>query len=143
MSDLNIEIKLTPDGKMPSRATTGSAAFDVYAAEDSWVFKGTVSKIKLGFSMAIPSTHFAYFRPRSGLAANHGVMMASSGVIDSDYRGELVMPLISHAAVQYQVVKGDRIGQMLILPVPSVQLSQVKELPPSERGTGGFGSTGK
>ena len=93
--------------------------------------------------MAVPSGHEAQVRPRSGLAAKHGVtVMNTPGTIDPDYRGEVKVILVNHGAEPFKVTRGMRIAQMLILPVPRVEWREVNELPATERGEGGFGHTG-
>ena len=93
--------------------------------------------------MAIPRGYEAQVRPRSGLAAKFGVTLVNSpGTIDSDYRGEIMVPLINHGQLPFVVERGMRIAQMLVLPVPPVHFVEVDELDPTPRGTGGFGHTG-
>jgi dUTP pyrophosphatase len=93
--------------------------------------------------MAIPPGYEAQVRPRSGLASKHGITLINSpGTIDSDYRGEVHVPLINHGKQPFTIEPNMRIAQMLILPVPQVQMTEVEELDETARGTGGFGHTG-
>ena len=93
--------------------------------------------------MAIPHGYEAQIRPRSGLASRNGVTLVNTpGTIDSDYRGEVQVPLINLGKIEFVVERGMRIAQMLILPVPTVHLVEVEELDATTRGTGGFGHTG-
>jgi dUTP pyrophosphatase len=104
---------------------------------------GDIRLIPCGFAMAIPKGYEAQVRPRSGLASKHGITMINTpGTIDSDYRGELHVPLINLGKQPFTVERGMRIAQMLILPVPAVQVIEVEELDQTPRGQGGFGHTG-
>lgn len=134
--------KLYPDAVAPTRARDGDAGFDLtcHTIEDT---ETPVLKFRTGIAVEIPTGYFGLLRPRSSICKT-GYLMASSGVIDSGYRGEIMIPLryIWHPnAVRYQ--PGDRVCQLIILPLPQVHFVEVQELSPSERGDGGFGSTGK
>jgi dUTP pyrophosphatase len=100
--------------------------------------------VPTGLAVAIPDGHAGYVQPRSGLAVKHGISMVNTpGLIDSGYRGELMVNLINHDLTETFVVEpGMRIAQLVVLPVPPVTLVEVEELPESERGAGGFGSSG-
>jgi dUTP pyrophosphatase len=147
---LRIKIQVNEAGKnlgiekiWPKKATKQSAAFDLVSTETFTIQPNEIKMVDAGFAMEMPSHFFALARPRSGLASKHGIMIATSGIIDSDYRGPIKVPLINHGQNSYSVTAGDRIAQMLILPVIDISLEQVDQLSESERGTGGFGSTGK
>jgi dUTP pyrophosphatase len=101
--------------------------------------------VPTGLAVAIPDGHAGYVQPRSGLAVKHGISMVNTpGLIDSGYRGELMVNLINHDLTETFVVElGMRIAQLVVLPVPPVTLVEVEELPESERGEGGFGSSGR
>jgi dUTP pyrophosphatase len=127
------------------RMTAQAAGFDLPAAVDRpLVLKpGDIRLIPCGFAMAIPKGYEAQVRPRSGLASRHGITMVNApGTIDSDYRGEVQVPLINLGRKRFTVERGMRIAQMLILPVPSVKIVEVDELDATRRGHGGFGHTG-
>lgn len=123
----------------PTRATSGAAGFDLYAAEDATVFSQIV--VKTGISVAIPYGYVGLIRPRSGLAVKCGVDV-KAGVIDSDYRGELMVLLsIGRQFIPHQIKTGDRIAQLVV--VPNLTDSEVVDvLSDTERGENGFGSTG-
>jgi dUTP pyrophosphatase len=125
--------------------TEHAAGFDLAAAVPSpLVLKpGDIRLVPCGFSMAVPHGYEAQVRPRSGLSSKHGVTMINApGTIDSDYRGEVHVPLINHGRQPFTIERGMRIAQMLILPVPAVEIVEVKELDETRRGKGGFGHTG-
>ena len=125
--------------------TAQAAGFDLPAAiERSVVLKpGEIMLIPCGFAMAVPDGYEAQVRPRSGLASKFGITMANApGTIDSDYRGEVHVPLINLGKKKFTIERGMRIAQMLILPVPKVKMIEVKELDKTARGGRGFGHTG-
>jgi dUTP pyrophosphatase len=104
---------------------------------------GEIRLIPCGFAIAIPKGYEAQVRPRSGLATKHGITMINSpGTIDSDYRGEVSVPVVNHGKVAFTVERGMRIAQMVIMAVPSVKIAEVEELDATARGKGGFGHTG-
>jgi dUTP pyrophosphatase len=147
-SPITVKIKRLPHGEgvpLPTRMTEHAAGFDLHAAVAGPVViqPGEIKLIPCGFAMAIPHGHEAQVRPRSGLATKHGIGMPNSpGTIDSDYRGEVHVPLINFGKAPFTVDRGTRIAQMLVLPVPPVELAIVDELDETERGGGGFGHTG-
>ena len=125
--------------------TEQAAGFDLYAAVETatTIEPGQISPIRCGFAMALPAGYEAQVRPRSGLATRHGITLPNSpGTIDADYRGEVVVPLINHGRAAFIIQHGDRIAQMVIQKLPEVELLTVDELPATDRGEGGFGSTG-
>ena len=130
---------------LPARMTAQAAGFDLPAAvERSIILKpGEIRLIPCGFAMAVPDGYEAQVRPRSGLASKFGITMANApGTIDSDYRGEVQVPLINLGRKKFTVERGMRIAQMLILPVPKVKMIEVNELDRTTRGERGFGHTG-
>ena len=145
---ITVKIKRLPHGAdlpMPVRMTEHAAGFDVHAAIDgpAVIQPGEIKLISCGFAMAIPHGYEAQMRPRSGLASKHGVTMINTpGTIDSDYRGEVFVPLINLGKQAFTIERGTRIAQMLVLPVPKVELVEVEDLDETKRGTGGFGHTG-
>ena len=136
-----INITLAPGAIMPTRGTDGAAGYDLYAIEDVTINCFQFTLVSTGVAMAIPAGHYGRIAPRSGLAVKHGVMVGAV-VIDSDYRGEIKVALATLNGV-YEFKKGDRIAQIIIEPVVTPELVQVDSLDDSERGDGGFGSTGK
>ena len=130
---------------LPTRMTAQSAGFDIPAAvaSDTVLEPGDIRLIPCGFAIAVPDGYEAQVRPRSGLASKHGITMVTTpGTIDSDYRGEVHVPLINLGKAAFTVQRGMRIAQMLILPVPAVNMVEVSELDDTDRGAGGFGHTG-
>lgn len=139
--------KLRENAVIPTKATSGSAGFDLYAAIDESVKipAGGNAVISTGIAIALPSDGYvALIFPRSGLSVKHGIgMLNSVGVIDSDYRGELSIGLINHFKTPYTIEPGERIAQLLIMPVIPPLLLEVDELDDTARGEKGFGSTGR
>jgi len=130
---------------LPIRMTEDSAGFDLAAAvAEAVVLKpGEIRLIPCGFAIAIPKGYEAQVRPRSGLASKHGITMINSpGTIDSDYRGEVCVPVVNHGKLAFTVERGMRVAQMVIMAVPSVKIVEVEELDATARGKGGFGHTG-
>jgi len=130
---------------LPARMTEHAAGFDLCAAcrEKVVVQPGEIALIPCGFSMQIPVGYEAQVRPRSGLAVKFGITMINApGTIDADYRGEVHVPLINLGPKVFEITRGMRIAQMLILPVPEVKLIEVTELDETHRGKRGFGHTG-
>ena len=133
---------------LPRQQTPGSAGLDLAAAlaPDDLVeiAPGAVAMIPTGLTVAIPSGYEAQIRPRSGLAARHGVTVLNSpGTVDSDYRGEVKVLLINHGPAPFVVRRGERIAQMVVAPVSRVVFEEVEALDATERGEGGHGSTGR
>ncbi len=133
--------------ELPRYETPGSAGMDLRAAvpEDAPVTlqPGEWQLIPTGISMALPSGYEAQIRPRSGLAAKKGISCVNTpGTVDSDYRGELRVNLINHGKEPFVIQRGERIAQMVIAPVIQAVWDEVDTLDETERGTGGFGSTG-
>jgi len=125
--------------------TQDAAGFDVAAAvlEPVVMQPGEIRLIPCGFAMAIPKGYEAQIRPRSGLASKFGITMVNApGTIDSDYRGQVQVPLINLGRQPFTVERGMRIAQMLVVPVPQVNLLEVDDLDDTARGHGGFGHTG-
>jgi len=137
--------RLSPFAQLPAYQTEHSAGMDLHAAIEESVTippKG-IRMVPLGFAMAIPPGFEAQVRPRSGLGAKYGITLPNApGTIDSDYRGEVQIPLINHGDTSFVVEPGMRIAQMVIAPVMRCALEEVDELDATERGDGGFGSTG-
>jgi len=144
---MKIKIKRLPNGKdlpLPEYKTSGSAGMDIVAAEDGYISKDETVMIHTGFALAIPAGYEVQIRSRSGLA-KHGVFVTNApGTIDSDYRGEVCVLLTNISEKKdFYYYKGHRIAQMIVAPVVRAKLMLVDELSDTERGSGGFGSTGK
>lgn len=134
------EVKVV--GNVPTRQTPGSAGFDLRAAESSTVPTGGIVSISTGTSLSIPDGHVGLVCSRSGLALKGVFVLNSPGVIDSDYRGELRVILANVGARDHAVVKGDRIAQLLVVRTSEVSFVSSETLDETQRGNGGFGSTG-
>ena len=144
---VRIRIARLPHGEglpLPSYATPGAAGMDVVAAEDFDLEPGQRHAVATGFRVAIPDGYEIQVRPRSGLAFKHGITVPNTpGTIDSDYRGEIKVLLINHGTESFPVRRGDRIAQMMLAVCTVAEFDEVDELSDTDRGTGGFGSTGR
>lgn len=134
--------RLHKDAVLPKHMKKGDAAVDLNACESLVLKAGEKKLVKTGISVAIPEGFAGFVWDRSGLAANHSVH-SMAGVVDSGYRGEIKVVLINLGREDFRVERGMRIAQMAIQPVSSVDIEEVDELGESERGKGGFGSTGR
>ena len=141
--DLPFE-RLNPEAKLPAYAMPGDAGLDLASAIDLDVPPGGRAMVPTGVAVAIPEGHAGLVLPRSGLAARQGLTLANSpGLIDAGYRGELTCAVVNlDRTGAVAIRKGDRIAQLVIVPIAVVEPGWVQELPPSDRGQGGFGSTG-
>ncbi len=138
--------KLSHKAQIPIYKTEGSSGMDLMAlTEDKIVIKPNKSTlVPTGLSVAIPNDTEIQIRPRSGLAAKSSISVLNTpGTIDSDYRGELKVILFNHGDKEFIINNGDRIAQMVLVPILKVQFEEVQDLPETIRGSGGFGSTGK
>jgi len=127
----------------PAYQTEGSAGCDLVAAEDVELAPGKWAAVGTGLFLEIPTGYAGYVCPRSGLALKSGISVLNSpGIIDSDYRGEVKVILVNHTDLRYKVKGGDRIAQLLFVPVIQAVLRSSEELSNTTRGSGGFGSTG-
>jgi len=135
--------RLREDAVLPERAYAGDAGLDLTACERQELGPGERAVVPTGLSVAIPEGYAGFVQPRSGLAAKHGVSVVNApGLVDSGYRGELRVVLLNTDLEEPFVVEpGMRIAQLVVLPVPEVELTEVDELPESERGVRGFGSS--
>lgn len=134
--------------ELPRQQTAGAAGVDLLAAlgisEVVTMAPGARAIVPCGFAMALPTGYEAQVRPRSGLAAKHGVTVLNApGTIDADYRGEVKVILINHGSETFEIRRGDRIAQMVVAPVSAVSFSERETLDATSRGAGGFGSTGR
>ena len=141
---IQLEItRLHEDATMPERAYSGDAGLDLAALEPAVLGPGERATVGTGLAVAVPEGYAAFVQPRSGLAANHGITLVNApGLIDSGYRGEVrVVLLNTDRRESFTVEPGMRIAQLVVLKVPELELSEVDELSPSERGVRGFGSS--
>ena len=129
---------------LPARQSAGAAGYDVASADQEFTLQPLERRlVRTGLALAIPPGFEAQVRPRSGLALKHGLTLPNTpATIDSDYRGELLVAMINLGTEPVAVQRGMRIAQLVFQRVEAVELEEVGELPPSERGQGGFGSTG-
>lgn len=142
--------RLHPDAIIPRYATLGASGFDLHALEDTIVYPGETKLIKTGLSMSIPLGYELQIRPRSGTSLKTSLRVANApGTVDSDYRGEICIIISNiHGSEMYnekyreEIKKGDRIAQGVICPVTTAEFEEVDNLNSTERGSGGFGSTG-
>jgi dUTP pyrophosphatase len=141
-----IELEITrmrADARLPDRAYVGDAGLDLAACEPVSLSPGERAVVPTGLAVAIPDGYAGFVQPRSGLAARHGVTIVNApGLIDSGYRGEIQVVLLNTDREQtFTAEAGERIAQLVVLAVPEVTLREVEELPTSERGVRGFGSS--
>ena len=135
--------RISPDASLPSYAHPGDAGMDLKSAEDAVVEPGARLLIHTGLVMALPEGYEAQVRPRSGLALKNGITVLNTpGTIDEGYRGEVGVILFNTGDTAFKIAKGDRIAQMVIAPVTRAQIVEAADLGSTERGVGGFGSTG-
>jgi dUTP pyrophosphatase len=150
-STVKIEMRQLPHGEglaLPAYQSALAAGLDLLAAvaEDAPIVlaSGKYTLVPTGLSIALPPGYEAQVRPRSGLAVKHGVTVLNApGTVDADYRGEIGVPLINHGDVPFTIRRGERIAQLVIAPVVQAELVPVRALSTTERGSGGFGSTGR
>jgi dUTP pyrophosphatase len=138
--------KLRPDAIVPRYMTEHAAGLDLSAALDAPITlaPGERAAISTGLAFALPPGYEGQLRPRSGLAREHGVTLVNSpGTLDADYRGPLVVLVINHGAAAVAIAPGQRIAQLVVAPIEQAELVEVDELSATERGAGGFGSTGR
>jgi len=144
---IDIHLQRLPHGKdlpLPSYGTDGAAGLDVVAAEDLTLKPGQRHAVATGFAIAIPPGYEVQVRPRSGLALKHGITCLNTpGTIDEDYRGEVKVILANLGSEPFEVRRGERIAQIVPAPVLKAKFTEVAELSETERGAGGFGSTGR
>ena len=147
LPDIEIALQRLPHGEglpMPAYATEGAAGMDVVSAEDLDLAPGARHAVATGFAMAIPFGFEVQVRPRSGLALKHGITCLNTpGTIDSDYRGEVKVILANLGDAPFPIRRGERIAQLSPAPVQHARFALVDSLDETERGSGGFGSTGR
>ncbi|MBK6779311.1 MAG: dUTP diphosphatase [Gemmatimonadetes bacterium] len=138
--------RLLPHGEglpVPAQATPGAAGLDIASADQGTLGPGERRLFRTGFAIAIPHGFECQIRPRSGLALKHGITLPNTpATIDSDYRGELMIALVNLGGEPFEVTRGMRVGQLVFARVEAAVFREVASLPPTDRGEGGFGSTG-
>jgi dUTP diphosphatase len=136
--------RLRPDAILPTRAYDGDAGLDLYAVEDAVLGPGERASVATGIAVEIPPGHAGLVLPRSGLAARHGISVVNApGLIDAGYRGEVrVLLLNTDRAQPFELAAGDRVAQLVVVRVEAPEVVEVESLAVSERGAGGFGSSG-
>ena len=137
--------KLSPSASIPKYETLGSSGMDIAAHLENKIVinPGEKALVSTGFAIAIPRGYEVQIRPRSGLAVKKNITVLNTpGTIDADYRGEIKVILINHGKEQFVIENGERIAQMVVCPVIQANLEEFKELNETDRGAGGFGSTG-
>lgn len=136
--------RLDPAARLPTRAYEGDAGLDLYALEPIELAAGGRAAVRTGIAVEIPAGHAGLVLPRSGLAARHGIALVNApGLIDAGYRGELrVLLLNTDPAAQFSLPAGERVAQLVLVRVETPEVAEVEELALSERGGGGFGSSG-
>lgn len=136
--------KLHPKAVVPEYKTLGSVGADLVSVQNLDIAPGKVGLVDLGFSVSFPTGYEIQIRPRSGLAVKHAVTVINTpGTVDSDYRGTMKVILINHGDKVFKVSKGDRVAQMVFTKVCHADFKEFEILDETERGEGGFGSTGK
>jgi dUTP pyrophosphatase len=146
-SDIGIRLKRLPHGDglpLPAYASAHAAGLDVVAAESLTLEPGQRRAVATGFAIAIPHGWEVQVRPRSGLALKHGLSVLNTpGTVDSDYRGEVKVILANLGGEPFEIVRGERIAQLVPAPVQRARFEEVDDLDETARGAGGFGSTGQ
>jgi dUTP pyrophosphatase len=139
-----VDVLIAGDAPIPAYAHPGDAGADLTSAESLRLEPGQRATVGTGVSIALPDGYAAFVLPRSGLAAKHGITIVNApGTVDAGYRGEIRVTLLNtDADAAYDVAVGDRIAQVVVMPVSRVRFVPVEKLPGSHRGSGGFGSTG-
>jgi dUTP pyrophosphatase len=137
--------RLSPAATLPARSHAGDAGYDLFAAEAATVWAGRRAAVGTGIAIELPPGHAGLVLPRSGLADRHGIALVNApGLIDEGYRGEVrILLLNTDPEEHFEIAPGDRIAQLVVVTVGAPEVVEVEELAASERGDGGFGSTGR
>lgn len=138
---MKLKVVLDPEAKMPCRAHSADAGYDLFSREDATIFPNSGGKFDTGVHIAIPAGYVGFLKSKSGLNVNNGIQ--SEGVIDAGYTGSICVKLYNHGSQAVEIKKGQKISQLVLLPIITPDLEQVDTLEDTERGNGGFGSTGK
>jgi dUTP pyrophosphatase len=142
MTSFEVLISCEPD-LMPTIGNPGDAGYDLRSADNAIVPARSRHTVNTGVSIALPAGYVALVHPRSGLAAKHGITVLNApGTVDAGYRGQMLITLVNHSDEDFEISRGDRIAQMLFQKFESARFVHVTELPGSQRGNAGFGSTG-
>lgn len=136
-----IKIMLDEGAKAPTRAHEADAGLDIYALDGGWVADKTCRAFRTGLHVEIPQGYVGILFSKSGLNVNHGI--TSTGVIDSGYTGEIIVNLHNNGGKHYEVKKGDKISQLVVLPIVTPSVTVVDSFEQTDRGDNGFGSTGR
>lgn len=133
--------RLHPDAQLPRRQSEYAAGYDLHSVETVKLYPGQRQAIRTGIAVALPEGTAGFLWPRSGMAVKQGADRLA-GLVDADYRGEVLVALINHGLADIDIKSGDRIGQMVVSPVLTPEPEWAEELPDTVRGEGGFGSSG-
>ena len=144
MCVINIKIKLLNESAiLPEKQHDSDAGYDLYSIEDVVLKPNQIYKVKTGISIQIPNNYGGLVLPRSGLSSKHGISLINTpGLIDSGYRGELLIPLINHSSNEYKINQHERVAQLILIETPEVKIEVTNDLDDSDREAKGFGSTG-
>ena len=144
MSKINIKIKrLNENAILPEKQHDSDAGYDLHSIEDIILKPNQIYKVKTGIAIQIPNNYGGLVLPRSGLSSKYGISLINTpGLIDSGYRGELLIPLINHSSNEYTINKTERVAQLILLEIPEVKIEVTSDLDESDRESKGFGSTG-
>ena len=134
--------KLTPDAQLPTRGSAGAAGYDLQSTESCVVMPGKRTVVSTGLSFEFPGGVYGRIAPRSGLAVKHGIQVGA-GVVDSDYRGEVKVVLFNHDVNPYIIKPGYRIAQLILERCENPEVEEIVDTAMTQRGEGGFGSTGQ
>ncbi len=144
MVAINIKIKLLNEGAiLPEKQHDSDAGYDLFSIEEVALKPNEIHKVKTGIAIQIPTNYGGLVLPRSGLSSKHGISLINTpGLIDSGYRGELLIPLINHSVNEYKIDRHERIAQLILIESPQVNIELTSDLDKSDRDSKGFGSTG-
>ena len=144
MSLINIKIKrLNDNAILPEKQHDSDAGYDLHSIEEIILRPNKIYKIRTGIAIQIPNHYAGLVLPRSGLSSKYGISLINTpGLIDSGYRGELLIPLINHSSNEYTINKTERVAQLMLLEIPEVKIEVTSDLDESDRDSKGFGSTG-
>ena len=144
MSVINIKIKrLNENAILPEKQHDSDAGYDLHSIEEIILKPSKIYKVRTGIAIQIPNNYGGLVLPRSGLSSKYGISLINTpGLIDSGYRGELLIPLINHSSNEYTINKTERVAQLILLEIPEVKIEVTSDLDESDRDSKGFGSTG-
>tara|TARA_Y100001936_G_C15714183_1_gene477568 strand:+ start:146 stop:580 length:435 start_codon:yes stop_codon:yes gene_type:complete len=144
LSTINIKIKrLNENAILPEKQHDSDAGYDLHSIEEIILRPNKIYKIRTGIAIQIPNHYAGLVLPRSGLSSKYGISLINTpGLIDSGYRGELLIPLINHSSNEYTINKTERVAQLILIEIPEVKIEVTSDLDESDRESKGFGSTG-